>query len=444
MSANNLTILSSTQGLLNSTGDPVLGTSYAQSIGSQYTVAIYALNLTGRVYVEGTLATHPTENDWFPITLAGQSTPYVQFPWSGQYSTTTGGLQLVGFSFKGNLTWVRARLNRDYLNLGSPTEGDLAPYGYVDRVVLNIGGTVGVIDESPSGSGGIESVQGYNLGSGSHMYASMSGESNVILNFKSLVEGAGIQLTESSSTIMVSSTVDGAGTFVGLSDTPSSIVSNAVVVGSANAVTFTTAASTANTALFWTGSAFTWRAFPEQLDYVFSVKSAGSNVVADATAINFVGNAVSVTNVSGVPTVAINYQPPAINETHDIEYVMIQYTAGASGVLNASDAIVDQTDGVDTYISDTNNCIIQFTFTGRDYPPTAISIMGQVYSTNEFNYANVNPTLGTRKIAGGGTSSSPTLLGAFTGPITLQLRMSDTGASASVGQRAKAIVMFKF
>lgn len=444
MTASNLVILSSTQGLLNATGDPVLGTSYTQAIGSLYTVAIYASNLTGRVYIEGSLATHPTSNDWFPVQMSGQVTDYIEFPYSGEYSTTNGGLQLIGFNFKGNLTWVRARLDRDYLNLGSLTSNQIAAYGFVDKVLLSIGGTVGVIDESTP-SVGIESVVGHNLGSGAQVYSGFSGDDNVLLNFRTLVEGSGITMVQSGSTITINSTGGGSTLFTELTDAPDTIVSNAVLIGGSNAITFTSAPTGSDKIMKWTGTGFVWVPLPVVPDFVPStvtVKDEGSNVVTQASILNFVGNAVVVSNVGGVATVTVNHQPPAVQT--DVEYVVIQYTAGASGVLNSSDALLSQTSGVDVTFVDTNNCILAFDFSGRTHPPTSISVMGQVYSTNEFNYANLNPTLGTRKVQSGGTSSSPTLMTAFSGPITLQLRMSDTGASASVGQRAKAVIMFKF
>lgn len=456
MASSNLVILSSTQGKLNATGDPVLGTSYTQAVGSLYTVAIYASNLTGRVYVEGTLSTHPRESDWFPITLAGLSTPYIQFPYSGESSTTTVGLQVVGASFKGNLTWVRARLDRDYLNLGSPTPQEIAALGFVDRVLLTIGGTVGVIDDTPSQS--VLGVQGHNLGTGAKVYSGFIGETNIQLNFKSLTEGTGIRLTETATSILIESTVEpggpgdgvGATKFVELTDVPNTIVHRGLLVGhgTANAIAWAPAPSVEDTMFAWTDTGFAWKpipTFPDFIDATIAVKVNSTNVVAQANSINFTGNAVAVANVAGVPTVTINHQPLPPMQTSDdnTEYVMFQYTAGGAGILDI-DALVSKTDGVTMTVSDPNNCVVQFTFADRITPPTSIAVMGQVYSTNEFNFANVNPAFGTRKVKSGGTSANPDILTAFSGPITLQLRMADTGASAGVGQRAKAIVMFKF
>ena len=56
-----------------------------------------------------------------------------------------------------------------------------------------------------------------------------------------------------------------------------------------------------------------------------------------------------------------------------------------------------------------------------------------------------NANLTTRKVSGGGTAAAPTLFsGTFSNTITLGLTMSNTGSSASIGQRARAYVVFYF
>lgn len=406
MAVNNIVLLPSTAGIASGVGDPI------RAVGSLFTVSIYASNLQGRVSIEGTLVTNPKAEDWFTISPVGSSTDYVEFPRDD--TTTVDGLQVYGFTFKGNFTWLRARLDRTYLNLpGNITDSQLAAYGYVDKVVLNIGGYGTDIIAMPDGTivTGLESVKAYNLGTGTGVFASQTGQDNVVLSFKTLVEGEGIRITEDSTTITIENTgtgVGGGGTggatrFVDLTDAPSVIVSKGLLVGTAgNEVAFTPAPTVANTVLVYDGGSFSWK------DY-------------------------GPTDTDPLPEV-----------TGSDEYVYLQYSPGSAGTFNTGDYLISKTTGVTVSVVDATNCILAFTFTGRSFPPCSIALMGQAQQTNEFNYSNVNPSIGTRKIAGGGTAASPTLMGAFSGPITLQLRMSDTGASAAAGQRAKAIVLFKF
>lgn len=449
--ASNIILLPSTQGLLDVTGEPVVGTSYTMSLGSQYTVGIYAANLTGQVFIEATLVTNPQESDWFPIVLDGQPNPYVQFPYGGNATTTGNGLQLVASSFYGNFTWIRARLNRDYLGLGSPSPPQISALGYVDHVSLAIGGATGFIDSNLSNSGGIGSVTLTSLGTGDPLFANSTGLTDVVLSFKSLAVSNGITFTDDGSTITLSATNGGSNVvnFTDLADAPHAITNYGVLVGLANAVAFTAAPSIANTVLNWTGAGFSWvtqPVIPAVIPTVLTVQANGTNVVSNTATINFTGNAVQVSNVAGVPTVTLNYQPqpPQVVEGPSTEYVMIQYTAGSTGTLNAGDALISNTSGVTATITDVNNCLINFTFTGYNLPPSSIALMGQIVSTNQFVYQNINPSIGTRLIQSGGTAQAPNLLGNFTGPITLQVRMIDTGASAGIGQRAQAIILFKF
>lgn len=106
---------------MNVTGAPVRLSGGAHSVSGLHTVAITANNLQGRVYVEATLAVEPGDSDWFSVA------PYVEFPTAG----ATSPKQTVGVTFSGNLTWVRARLDRTYL---ADPAADPTPYGYIDHV----------------------------------------------------------------------------------------------------------------------------------------------------------------------------------------------------------------------------------------------------------------------------------------------------------------------
>lgn len=132
--------------------------------------------------------------------------------------------------------------------------------------------------------------------------------------------------------------------------------------------------------------------------------------------------------------------------TGGVEIVVFKYTAGASGTLAGVDSLQSQTAGVTATITDGPNCIVTYSFTGKSNPPKSVMTYGQNYATNDF--AMKSPIASSNfKIAGGGTVSAPDLINnIFTASniLTLQSRMSDTGASASVGQRAFFMVVFGF
>lgn len=448
MSASNVTLLPSTQGEVSVTGTPVRGSGSTRSVGSLYTVQIVANNLQGRVYIEGTLASNPTEDDWFVIVMPGVDATYVEFPYDG--GLNVGGQTSVGFTFKGNFAWIRARLDRAYLGIDGLSSGALAAYGYLDEVVLNISGWTSSQSLVPGGSGsgfisGIESVRGNNLGTGERIYANSVGQSDVLLNYKTLIEGDGIRLTSDSTSITIESLGGGDGTinaFTELQDAPGTITANAIVFGGSDGnLHFTNSATSANTVLMYNGAgSFQWKNLYTEIAssaWNLAVNNAGSNVTANARTLNFSGD-VSVAANGTTTNITVG------DGGSRTEYVYFQYTAGSSGTLNANDAIIEASDGVTATITDAVNCVVEFTFTNRDFPPSSIALMGQAFQTNEFNYTNVHAGIATRKVAGGGTSSAPTFLGAFAGPVTLQIRMTDTSASAFAGQRAKAVVMFRF
>ena len=106
---------------LDTTGTAVPGDSYYGYTDGIHTVAVYGTNLTGRISIQGTLATTPTEADWFDILLTGM--PYKD------YSAFTG---VQGFTFVANLVYLRAKLDRTSLGIT-----DYTTAGHVGKIYLN-------------------------------------------------------------------------------------------------------------------------------------------------------------------------------------------------------------------------------------------------------------------------------------------------------------------
>jgi hypothetical protein len=142
-----------------------------------------------------------------------------------------------------------------------------------------------------------------------------------------------------------------------------------------------------------------------------------------------------------------NFVPQAISggsSTFSYEWVELWYTSGAGGDLSAPDAIQNETSGVTTTITDGPGGIVEFTFTGKAYPPISIQQYAHVTTTNE--YILMTPVTGTRKVSGGGATYDQTTLfsGSFNNVITLDCAMGQVGASAGLGQRARLYIMFAF
>ena len=106
---------------LDKTGDAVPGDSYYGYTDGVHTVAVFGDNLSGRITVQGTLATTPTEDDWFDILLQGL--PYKD------YTAFTG---VEGFTFVANLVYLRAKLDRTVLGIT-----DYTTAGHVGKIYLN-------------------------------------------------------------------------------------------------------------------------------------------------------------------------------------------------------------------------------------------------------------------------------------------------------------------
>ena len=106
---------------LDTVGVAVPGDSYYGYTDGVHTVAVYGDNLSGRVSIQGTLATTPTEADWFDILLTGL--PYKD------YTNFTG---VEGFTFIANLVFLRAKLDRTSLGITNFTTA-----GTVQKIYLN-------------------------------------------------------------------------------------------------------------------------------------------------------------------------------------------------------------------------------------------------------------------------------------------------------------------
>jgi hypothetical protein len=129
MSLTSIVLLENTANAVSMIGEPLRTDDGFGNIGHRFTASIHTSNFQGTVHIEGALTNEPSANDWF------QAIAPISFPRPGSALTTPGETTSLGVNFAGNYAWIRARLSRDHLGNISPV--DIAPYGFVDRILLN-------------------------------------------------------------------------------------------------------------------------------------------------------------------------------------------------------------------------------------------------------------------------------------------------------------------
>ena len=117
-------------------GDAVHADGWYGFSDGRHTISIHTSNFTGRIRIQASLALEPQDNDWFDIWLT-EGTPFLQFPINPQFPSghLSGDTSSLALTFKANVLWVRARMDRDYLTTSEPYDGS---YGVVNKIVLSI------------------------------------------------------------------------------------------------------------------------------------------------------------------------------------------------------------------------------------------------------------------------------------------------------------------
>lgn len=135
MSTTSVTLLTN-QNSLSYSGDKVKADGYYGRTDGLHTVSSSITNFQGRIHLEGSLATNPAEGDWFPIYLTSGNS-FRQYPVTSvpSGSNSLGDTTTEAWTFRANILWIRARVDRDYLSAGSY---DIALHGTVDKILLNL------------------------------------------------------------------------------------------------------------------------------------------------------------------------------------------------------------------------------------------------------------------------------------------------------------------
>lgn len=120
---------------LSYTGDNIKADAFYGNTDGLHTVSVKFNDFVGRVYIEGTLAATPTENDWFTINLSS-GTAYKQYPVNAAIPTgTVGDTGTDGFTFRVNAIYLRAKIDRSHLGAGAYSQ---VAHGRIDQILLNV------------------------------------------------------------------------------------------------------------------------------------------------------------------------------------------------------------------------------------------------------------------------------------------------------------------
>lgn len=122
---------------------PLAAGGYYGSTSGLHTIAFTLRNFIGRIYVEATLASNPTEADWFPIIFKESCKFYIEFtdtviynPNSEQTIYQHGTTGTFAENVVGNFTYLRVGVRRDYISI-EPTELQKTLAGKLEEIQIN-------------------------------------------------------------------------------------------------------------------------------------------------------------------------------------------------------------------------------------------------------------------------------------------------------------------
>lgn len=150
-SRTSVIMLTNTKKEMEVTGPRIKGDSYFGYTDGVHTIQLKYLNFTGGFGLQGTLALDPQDEDWFWIDLPGiedfNAVPYLMYPKDPLSPTGDDSIEsnFIGdsgteaFTFKGNFTYLRAVVTREYIDPAPVQPSDGTWYlGQVDNVLLCI------------------------------------------------------------------------------------------------------------------------------------------------------------------------------------------------------------------------------------------------------------------------------------------------------------------
>jgi hypothetical protein len=122
---------------------PLAAGGYYGSTTGLHTLAFTLRNFIGRIYVQATLASNPTESDWFPIKFEESCNFYMEFtdtiifnPNSEKTIYMHGVTGTFAENVVGNFTYLRVGVQRDYIST-QPTELQKTLAGKLEEIQIN-------------------------------------------------------------------------------------------------------------------------------------------------------------------------------------------------------------------------------------------------------------------------------------------------------------------
>jgi len=134
-------MMSNTQDVANLVGQPCKADGWYGHTEGLHTIVFNVINFTGRIYIDASLVKAPGDDDWFALKL-DHHTDYLQFPRNPNIPTgsqeTGGDTGSYGYTFRINALWLRARLDRTYLDpaLYNLDPDALQALGYINKITL--------------------------------------------------------------------------------------------------------------------------------------------------------------------------------------------------------------------------------------------------------------------------------------------------------------------
>jgi len=122
---------------------PLAAGGYYGSTSGLHTIAFTLRNFIGRIYVQATLASDPTEADWFPIKFQECCNFYIEFTDTKIYNPDSevtiyqhGVTGTFAENVVGNFTYLRVGIDRNYISV-QPTELQKTMAGKLEEIQIN-------------------------------------------------------------------------------------------------------------------------------------------------------------------------------------------------------------------------------------------------------------------------------------------------------------------
>ncbi|EHU8780843.1 hypothetical protein N0S44_000073 [Escherichia coli] len=122
---------------------PLASGGYYGSTTGLHTISFTLRNFIGRIYVLATLASNPTDDDWFPIKFTESCKYYLEFtdmvilnPNGGDLIRQQGTTGTFAETVIGNFTYIKVGIDRDYISK-YPSDVQKSLAGKLEQILIN-------------------------------------------------------------------------------------------------------------------------------------------------------------------------------------------------------------------------------------------------------------------------------------------------------------------